>query len=331
MFPRHLLILPFVPVLLILVGTLGYHLIEGLPLLESLYLTVVTLATIGYGDIVPHTQAGRVFTMVLILGGSFTLFYSATEVIRAVASGELRQYVERHKMEQSLANLNQHIIVCGYGRVGVYACQELEKQSLAFVVIDHDPKRLESFSAPHGISLPGDATSDEVLLRAGIKRAKALISVASSDADNLYITMSARLLNSSAQIIARAEDPHAEQKLLRAGANRVISPYVTSGLRVVQAVLRPSVVDFIDLATRIEHLELQIEELLVSGKSALVGLPLQETKIRKELGLIILAIKKPSGHMQFNPPPETTLEVGDTLIVVGDRRQLTLLEKMTGD
>jgi voltage-gated potassium channel len=321
--------LPFIPALLIAVGSVGFYLLEDLSLFESLYMTVVTLTTIGYGDLVPRTDAGRIFTIILILGGVFTIFFSATEMIRSVVSGELKAFLEFRKMEQNLSSLSNHMIVCGFGRVGRFACREISNQRSPFVVIENNKEALAGFSVPHGVPLHGDATSDEILLRAGIKRAKALLAVAGSDADNLYITMSARLLNDKISIIARAEDENAEMKLQRAGANRVISPYLIGGLRLVQAAMRPSVVDFIDLATRVEHLALQIEELTISEKSGLLGVSLKDQRLRKDLGVIVLAVKKSDGHMLFNPPPETVLARNDTLIVIGDRRQLDFLEKLT--
>jgi voltage-gated potassium channel len=176
--------------------------------------------------------------------------------------------------------------------------------------------------------LIGDATHDEILLKAGVKRARALVTVAASDADNLYITMSARLLNDALFIVARAEDEFAETKLLRAGANRVVSPYVIGGVRVAQAVLRPTVVDFIELATRTQHLELQIEETQISPRSLLVGTTLRDSQLRQALGIILVAIKKKTGEMIFNPAPEAVLESGDILISLGHRQQLDQLETL---
>lgn len=328
MLPRRLIFLPIVPSLLILIGTVGYHLVEGIDLFQSLYLAVVTLTTVGYGDIVPMTRAGQVFTIFLAMGGIFVMFYAAIEVVRLVVSGEVHAALGRRRMEQNLARLHDHLIVCGFGRMGRLVCQEFSKERLPFVVIDRQSEVLADFQMAHGIPLFGDATSDDILRRAGIDRARALVTVATSDADNLYITMSARLLNDKLFIVARAESAHAEQKLLRAGASRVVSPYVIGGVRVAQAVLRPAVVDFIELATRTEHLELQIEETQVARQSCLVGTTIQDCQLRRDLGVIVVAIKKSPGHMVFNPSPQTVLEQGDTLIAVGHRQQLDQLEKL---
>jgi voltage-gated potassium channel len=326
--PHSLRISLLIPLALILLGTLSYRLLEGLSLLDSLYLTVMTLSTVGYGDLVPHTTAGKVFTIVLVVGGVFTLFYVATDLIRSIVSGELQDRLGKHFMERNLAQLSEHLIVCGFGRMGRLVCREFSGAGLPFVVIDADSRPLEDFSIPHGIPLVGDATSDEVLRRAGISRARAFVTVMASDADNLYATMSARLLNEKLFIVARVEDAASGPKMVRAGANRVVSPYQIGGYRVAQAVLRPTVVDFIELATRGQHMELQIEETQVREGSPLAGATLKDSRLRAEHKIIVVAIKKPSGQMVFNPAPEQSIEAGDILVGLGDRDHLDLLERL---
>jgi voltage-gated potassium channel len=267
-----------------------------------------------------------VFTIFLLLGGVFMLFYTATELIRIVISGEVQQLLGRGLMERNLAGLNNHLIVCGYGRMGRVVCREFSRQGLPFVVIDRRLDMLADFSLAGGIAVTGDATSDEVLRRAGVDRARAVVAVLPSDADNLYITMSARLLNARLFIVARAEGEEAEQKLLRAGADRVVAPYAIGGNKVAQAVLRPTVLDFVELATRTEHLELQLEQTEVAAGSQLAGATLTGSRLRAELGLIIVAIKRRHGAMIYTPPPETMLEAGDILIALGKRSQLDQLE-----
>ncbi len=332
MFPYRIFLALLVPVLLLLVGTFGYLLIEGetWTLLDALYMTVITLTTVGFNEVHQLSAPGRVFTIFLALGGIFTLFYTASEIIRAVVSGELHGLLGRRRMERSLGKLNNHLIVCGFGRMGRHVCHEFSKQGLPFVVIDKNPEAVADFQMPHGIALHGDAASDEVLRRAGIERARALITVVASDAENLYIIMSSRLLNDKIFLVARAEETGSEQKLARAGANRVVSPYHLGGLRVAQAALRPTVMDFLELATRTEHVDLQIEETKVSSRSRLVGASLKESRVRDDLGVIIVAIKKSSGKMVFNPPAEAVLEAGDILVAIGDRPHLDQLEKLAG-
>ena len=319
-----------VPVVLALLGTAGYRIIEGWPLFDALYMTVITITTVGFLEVQPLSRDGRTFTMLLALGGIFTLFYAAMELIRGVVSGEVRSAIGRQRMERSLADLKGHLVVCGFGRMGRLACQEFSNLGQPFVVVDRDAAVLQGFALAHGIPLVGDATSDEVLKRAGVERARGLVTLAASDAENLYISMSARFLNEKLFIVARAEGEGAERKLTRAGANRVVSPYTIGGQRVAQAVVRPAVVDFIELATSSQHLELQIEEIEVRAASALAGHSLKDSGIRQKLGIIIVAIKKPDGRMVFNPEGELVIEPGDRLITLGHRQQLDRLEAAAG-
>ena len=317
-----------VPIFLLLAGTAGFHVLEGWPLADALYMTVITITTVGYMEVHPLSATGRAFTMFLILGGVFTVLYAATTVIAGLVSGEIGGKLEKQRMERKLAELKSHTIVCGYGRMGKLVCAEFSAKGAPFVIIDRDAPLVENLRIPHGIPLVGDATEDAVLRRAGVERARVLVTVAASDAENLYITMSARLLNDKLHIVARAEDEEADKKLVRAGANRVVSPYYIGGQRVVQAVLRPNVMDFIELATRHDYLELQMEESTVQPGSVLAGKKLKDTQLRRDLGIIIVAIKRQDGTMAFNPDPEAALGAGDLLITLGHRDQLRKLEEL---
>lgn len=324
---NRLAILVVVPSLLVLIGTFGYYLIEDeYSLFDGLYMTVITLATIGYFEVHTLSTEGRVFTIFLILGGVFTLFYMGTELIRSIISGEIQDLLGRERMERNLSQLKGHVIVCGYGRVGRLVCQEMSRHAMPFVILDNNAELLEDFKLPNGIALVGDATSDEVLRHAGIDRGKALITVMASDADNLYTTMSARILNKDIYIVARVEEAQSEVKLRRAGANRVVSPYLIGGHRLAHAVLRPAVVDFIELATQQEHVDLQLEETTISARSPLAGSNLRDSNIRAELKVIIVAVKKPAGKMLFNPEPDLRIDAGDILVAIGPREQLDKLE-----
>jgi voltage-gated potassium channel len=325
---RRLLFPVLVLAVLLLGGTLGYQVLGGWGWLDALYMTVITITTVGFHEVRPLGTVGRLFTMVLALGGVFTAFYAAAELIRAVVTGEIRTVLGRQRMENLLAQLHDHLVVCGFGRMGRLVCEEFSAAGLPFVVIDRNPLVLEDFSIRHGIPLSGDATADDVLKRARVQRARALVTAAASDADNLYVAMSARFLNEKLFIVARAESESAEMKLVRAGANRVVSPYSIGGHRVAQAVLRPNAMEFLELATRSAHLELQIEETELRGGSPLVGQSLKASPVRSELGIIVVAIKKPDGKMVFNPTPETVLEARDVLITLGRRQQLDRLETM---
>jgi voltage-gated potassium channel len=326
--PRRYFVLVLIPFGLIVGGTLGYYFIEpGYSLFDGLYMTIITLTTVGYEEVHhPLSPHGRAFTMALLLIGVFVFFYTLTELVRSVVSGEVRQLLGRQRMERSLAGLKNHLIICGYGRMGRHVCAEFSRQGLPFVLIDRKADLLQDFDVAHGIALPGDATSDEVLKHAGIERARALVTVTASDADNLFITLSARLLNEKLFIVARAEGELAEAKLRRAGANRVVAPYVIGGTKMAMAVLRPAVVDFIELATGSEHLDLQIEETRIQAGSALDRATLHASGLRQELGVIVVAIKKANGHLVANPPGDAVMEAGDTLIALGPRKGLDRVE-----
>lgn len=327
--PLRTVVLILVPLMLLLVGTLGYWIIEPeYSLFDALYMTVITITTVGYGETHPLSTAGRLFTIFLLLGGVFTLFYSATEIVRGVVSGEVQSHFGRRRMEQRLAKMKDHLIVVGYGRMGRFVCAEFARQKVSFVVIDRDEDLMADFAQSGGVAVVGDATSDETLKRAGVERARALVTVAAHDADNLYIVMSARLLNAKLYIVARAEGEGAEAKLARAGADRVVAPYSLGGSKIAQAVTRPSVLDFIELATKTEHLELQLEQVRVEEGSTLAGKSVADSRLRADLGLIVVAIKKADGRMMQTPTPETRLEAGDTLIALGGPDGMRKLERL---
>jgi voltage-gated potassium channel len=327
----RLVLIPLAVLSLLLVGgTLGYRLVGGWDWFDALYMTVITITTEGFHEVRPLGPTGRLFTMALALGGVFTAFYAAAAFIRAVVAGDIRTVFGRQRMESQLAHLNNHLVVCGFGRMGRLVCEEFSAAGLPFVVIDRDPQVLQDFAMPQGIALSGDATDDDVLKQAGVERARALVSVAASDADNLYIVMSARFINEALVIVARAESESADRKLRRAGATQVISPYTIGGHRVAQAVLRPHAMNFLELATQSDHLELQIEEIALHAESRLIGNSLKTSPIKSELGIIIVAIKRPDGSMLYNPMPEAELGSGDVLIALGHRQQLDRLDAMSG-
>lgn len=326
------------PPALLTIGTVGYHAIEGWSYFDALYMTVITLTTIGFAEIHPLGVAGRVFTMALALSGIFALFFSGTEVLRRWANGELRGLLGRQRWNKTMDGLTNHVVVCGYGRMGRVVCQELSRLEIAFIVIDSNADALAEFDLPFGVPLNGNATDDEILKKAGIDRARAVVTVVASDAENLFITMSARLLNEKVAIIARSEDDATAPKLMRAGATRVVSPYILGGGRVAQAVVRPAVLDFIDLATRREHIALQLEEVVIGMDSKLAKTTIGASGIRSEHNVIVVAIKRralpKSSHVTpatvFNPSDEEFLAAGDTLVMLGAREQLDRVERMAG-
>jgi voltage-gated potassium channel len=314
-----------VPPALLAMGTVGYVVVEGWDWFDALYMTTITLTTIGFGEVNALSHAGRALTMILALGGAFSLAAAATFVLRSVVSGELASVFGRQRMEKALATVSDHVIVCGFGRVGRLVTQEFLESGVGVVVVDNNAERLKA--AP-GLYVHGNVTKDSVLKAAGIARARALVTVVPSDADNLYVTMSARLLSEKLFIVARAEGEDADEKLTRAGANRVVSPTALGGQRVAQAVLRPAVLDFIDLASRTQHLELQVEETTLRSGSALIGKTVREAKLRDSANVLVVAVKRADGQMLFNPPPDVAFELSDTLIVLGGRAGLDTLESL---
>jgi voltage-gated potassium channel len=325
--PRRYLVLILIPTVLVTGGTAGYYFLDDrYTLLDSIYMTITTLTTVGYGEVHPLEPSGRIFTIILLLVGVLTFFYTVTELVRLVISGEFQELLGRRRMERNLAEMKNHMIICGYGRMGRHVCDEFSRRGLPFVIIDRRAEALRDFDRAHGIALEGDATSDTVLRHAGVERARALVTVAASDADNLFITLSARLLNDKLFIVARAEGELAEEKLRRAGASRVVTPYAIGGAKVAMAVLRPAVVDFIELATGTERLDLQIEETLIQPGSRLAGVTLHASGLRQDLGVIVVAIKKENGHLVSNPPGDAVMTPGDTLIALGARQSLDHVE-----
>jgi voltage-gated potassium channel len=264
--------------------------------------------------------------MALMLSGVGTVFYMFGVVAKVVLEGELRDILGRKKLTKKIENLKNHYIICGFGRMGSIICNELSHNKAPFVVIEGDPEIVATMDADM-LTLQGDATQDSVLKEAGIDRAKGLISVLSSDANNLYVVLSARGLNQNLRIVARASEEGAEQKLKRAGADSVVSPYFIGGLRIAHTLIKPAVVDFIEFATRSGNLELQMEEVRVPGNSKIVHQSLHESGIGKNLGIIIVAIKRDEGDMEFNPTSSSKIETGDTLIAMGETNQLQALEE----
>ncbi|UCH80357.1 MAG: potassium channel protein [Nitrospiraceae bacterium] len=323
----------FIPAIVIITvvtyGTVGYMIIEGWNFIDSLFMTIITLTTVGYSEIHEMDKAGRIFSIVLILSGVGAMFYALGVGAKILLEGEIREILGRKRLNKKIENLKNHYIICGYGRMGNIICQELMQGKSPFVVIEASADLLATVDADI-LSLQGDATQDSILMQAGIMRAKGLISVLSSDANNLYVVLSARGLNPNLRIVARASEEGAEQKLIRAGADSVVSPYYIGGLRIAHSLIKPAVVDFIEFATRSENLELQMEEVKLKDDSHIIDHSLDECGIRRDMGIIIVAIKRDTGNMEFNPTSKCVIRKGDTLVVMGEKKQLQELEKLVG-
>ncbi len=318
----------FILLVLVSLGTVGYMTIEGWRFLDALYMTVITLATVGFQEVHHLSDAGQIFTILLIVFGVSVLGYTVGKLAQIMFEGQIQRFLGRKKVETSINALRDHYIICGYGRIGMLICREFAAKPIPFLVVENNPEVLEKLEADGFLFLRGSATEDETLLKAGIKRAKGLVSVVTSDTENVYITLTARGLNPGLFILARSGEPGSEIKLRRAGANKVVSPYHIGGHRMAQAILRPNVVDFIEIATGREHLDLQMEEIFIPGKSPFVGQNLKDAGLRKDTGVIIVGIKKASGEMVFNPESVSVIAAQDTLIVLGQPASIATLEKL---
>ena len=306
-------------------GTFGYATIEGWNLFESLYMTIITLTTVGYNEVHHLSHQGQIFTIFLIIFGVGTIAYTIGLMIQFMVEGQLQQFMGRKKVRKQISNLRGHYVICGYGRIGRLISREFASKPIPFIVVENDPKRCQRLVEDEYLFIEGDATQDEILEQARIHQAKGLITAVTSDAANVFIILTARGINPDLFIMARASEEGAEVKLIRAGANKVVSPYTIGATRMAQAILRPSVVDFIDIATGRKNIALQMEEITVAPESRLVGKDLIQSGIRKELGLIIVGIKH-DGQMIFNPAANTVIEAGNTLIALGEYPEIQKLE-----
>jgi voltage-gated potassium channel len=329
-FTKKVLLTLALILLIVSFGTIGYMAIEGWNFLDAFYMTVITLTTVGFGEVHKLSDPGRLFTIALIIGGVGTVFYALSTGAKITLEGELQELFGRQRLEKKIRALKDHYIICGFGRMGRIICRELKHEGVPFVVIEKKPDVL-SDEHKDVLLFEGDATSDEVLKEVGIEKAKGLISVLPTDAENLYVVLSARGLNPNLQIVARAGEEGSGQKLLRAGADRVVSPYHIGGLRIAHTVLKPAVVDFIEFATKSGNIDLQMEEINIMEDSSLAGLTLDECGFGRELGVIIVAIKQASGEMRFNPTFRSAIAAGDTLIALGESAKLKLLEDMASE
>jgi len=309
-------------------GSAGFHFIEGWTWFDAFYMTLTTMTTIGYGEIHPLSHAGRIFNSFLIVFAVFSGGFTIATFSQALLQFEFGKAFGRRRMERELAKLSGHYIICGAGRVGRTVARELRARGQSVVFIEKDLQRTDWAVNEKIPFVLGNASSEECLKRAHIDRAKGFVAAVSSDAENLYIVLTARGLRSDLKIIARASEEEATSKLLRAGASQVLSPYFFVGNRIAQLLLRPNVLDFIDAAFGTERLDVEIGEVRIDGKSPLVGKALGDSAIRQQAGVIILGVKPADGALLFNPAPETVIRAADTLIVIGADTHLRKLESL---
>ncbi len=323
---KHFIISILLAIFLIFCGTAGYMIIEGWRAIDALYMTIITLTTVGYGEVYRLSDAGHVYTIVLIITGVGFFLYVIGAVIQFMVEGRVRILLGRRRLDRKISRLKNHHIVCGYGRIGKVICHKLLQENYNVVVIDKNPDLAQTLDGLGFVYICGDATDEAILLKAGIRDAKALIAVLGTDADNVFLVLTGRQLSSHLNIIARAGNDAAKAKLAAAGANTVEAPYETGAASMAQRILRPTVTSFLDLAFGGHHNDIHMEEIPVADSSRLNGIILQDSGIRQKYNLIIIAIKKPDDRMIFNPSFETRLGVGDTVIAVGDPVNLSKLQ-----
>jgi voltage-gated potassium channel len=313
----HLIITILVSAFLVALGTIGYMLIEGWPMLDSLYMTVITFSTVGFGEIRQLSPNGRIFTLILIVLGVGFVAYVIGNVIQFLVEGRIRLILGRHKLDKKIDRLNSHYIVCGYGRMGRAFCRYLSQRHLDFVVIEKNTNRIPVMNEDGILYVTGEATQEANLNKAGIKRASNLIATLGTDADNVFLVLLARGLNPNLYVVARASQNETKKPLYSAGANVVVSPFDVGARRMAHAILRPNVIRFLELAFSDESTDIHMEEVKVSASSTLVDVSLQDSEIRRNYDFIILSIVKEDGSMLFNPSADTKINAGDTVVAVG--------------
>jgi len=330
--PRRLAIIVLAMTLVLAGGTAGFVLIDHYPVFDAFYMTLTTVTTVGYGEIHALSHAGRIFNSFLILFGVIVMLLAVGAMTQTVIELELNQFFGKRRVKSMIDKLTGHIILCGFGRVGRGAADELNKAGAAFVVVDNDEEKVERAIKVGMLAVLADASRDEALRDVNIGRAKGLIATLSTDADNLFLILSARALNSRLHLSARIAEESSEEKLRRAGADFVFAPYASTGHRMAQALIKPHVQQFLDFATggmgSGMGLNVGIEQVRVSSRSEFADRSLSEMQVRRDLGVIILAIRRASGEMQFNPPAEAKIARGDYLIAMGEPDSLRRLEQL---
>ncbi|KPL06071.1 hypothetical protein AMJ86_09980 [bacterium SM23_57] len=325
--PRRIRLAILAFLFVIVLGSCGYMLIEGWGFFDSLYMTLISLSTVGFTEVHELSQAGRTLTMLVIVLGIGVGGYAIGTISAFLVGGEVQEIMRGHRRIQMLRRIENHVIICGYGKIGQQAAQDLGMEKQTLIVIDNDPVALALAEESGFMTVEGDATDDNVLSKARVEQAYAILSALSGDHANLVVALTARNINPKIFIVARGSDEDSEKLLMRAGANRVVLPYHIGGKRMASMVLRPDVVDFLDVAFHDEELSLRLEELEIAEDCPWDGKKLMESRIRQESGgAWVMAIKKPGEKMIVNPDINTVLEKGDRLVILGNDEQLGVLK-----
>jgi voltage-gated potassium channel len=323
---RRLIVIAGLLMLMLVLGTLGFVLIEGYSSFDAFYMALITISTVGYQELKPLSHAGRVFNSFLIFFGVSSMFFAVGAITQAIVELGLEDRFGNRRTKRMIDTMENHFIVCGFGRVGRSASHELRRAGVPFVIVDRNEERVNGAIQEGMIAMLADATRDEMLRAAGVSRARGLIAALAKDADNLFVILSAKTLNPGLTVVTRAAEEDAEAKLRRAGADTVFAPYTIAGHRLAQALLRPHVAQFLDFTTRTIGLDVRIEQVCVAPETVFVSKTLRELQIRRDLGIIVLAIRKSDGEMIFNPPADVEICTGDFLIVMGEQQNLQNFE-----
>jgi voltage-gated potassium channel len=312
--------------LIIATGTVGYTEIEGWGLWDAFYMTIITVTTVGYREVHPLSRSGEMWTVAVLCAGVGAALYTFTLLATVVVEGGLPKRLQRRRHERMLETIKDHFIICGYGRIGSIVAHQFRRQGIPYVVVERNPERLQAALEEGALGVEADASREDVLRRVGIDRARGLIAAVGTDAENVYAVLSARVLRPDLFIIGRAETEDATTKLKRAGADRVLSPYQIGAVQMAQTALRPAVVDFFELATSADNLELAMEEITVATGSSLADQSILTANLRQRYGVIVVGIQRKDRRIEFNPEPDTLIRTGDKLVVLGRPESLKKLE-----
>jgi len=313
------------------IGTVGFTVIERWPPFDAFYMTLTTMTTVGYMEVHPLSTAGRVFNSFLIFFGVATIFIAIGAMTQTIIEIEFGDVIGKRRSKRMIDKLTGHFIICGFGRVGRGAAAELQRAGVPFVVVDMSPERAERAAVSGMLSVVADSTHDDTLRQVGVERARGLVAALATDADNLFVLLSAKGLNPGIYVATRAAEEGAEEKMRRAGADAVFAPYAIAGHRLAQSLLRPHVVQFLDFTTKSIGLDVAIEQVRVSEHSEIVSRTIKDMQIRRATGVIVMAVRKREGEMIFNPPAETSIGGGDYLIVMGRPENLRTLEVLLAE
>jgi len=322
---RHLTISIILAFLILVIGTIGYMILEGWGFLDALYMTVITISTVGFSEVRPVDAIGRIFTMFIVLTGVGFSLYVAGAVVQFMVEGRIRQILGRRRLDRKISRLKNHYIICGYGRIGRVLTRNLLRKFPDIVVIEKNTELVAAMDEDGVLYLSGDASEENILLKAGIERASGLVAVLATDTDNVFLVLTARQLNPALPIFARAGREGSKAKLQMAGATIVESPYEMGALRMAQRILRPKVTSFLDFALSSKRKDILMEEISVGAHSKMANVMLKDSGIRQRFNLIIIAIEKADKDMIFNPSFESRIQPGDTLIAVGEEHNLLAL------